>query len=105
MMAMAGLDLAVGNYGQPVRLYHNDNGMLTPSAVWSSAEADNTNSIAWGDYDGDGKLDLAVGNNGQPIRLYRNDSSTLMPGAVWSSIETDNTYCLAWGDYDGDGRA
>ena len=34
--------------------------------AWSSAETDNTTSIAWGDYDGDGDLDLAVGNYGQP---------------------------------------
>ena len=97
------LDLAVGNYGQPIRLYHNDNGTLTPSAVWSSAEANNTYAVAWGDYDGDGDLDLGVGNWSQPTRIYRNDSGTLTRNAVWSSVEANNTKSVAWGDYDGDG--
>ena len=32
------------------------------TVAWSSNETDNTYAVAWGDYDGDGKLDLAVGN-------------------------------------------
>ena len=97
------LDLAVGNSGRPNRLYRNDSGALTPSAVWSSTESDPTHSVAWGDYDGDGDLDLAAGNYGQPNRLYRNDGGTLTRSAVWSSTEADYTSSIAWGDYDGDG--
>ncbi len=100
------LDLAVGNGfidNQPNRLYRNDNGILTPSAVWSSTESDKTYSIAWGDYDNDGDLDLAAGNSSQPNRLYRNDNGILTLSAVWSSTESDNTYSIAWGDYDNDG--
>ncbi len=104
------LDLVVGNagnWGQPNRLYRNDGGTLVPAAVWSSAEADITNSVAWGDFDGDGDLDLAVGNGGfeggQPNRLYRNEAGVLAQSAVWSSVETDNTASVAWGDYDDDG--
>ena len=109
------LDLAVGNnstgtgHGEPNRLYRNDGGVLTDSAVWSSAETDNTNSVAWGDYDGDSDLDLAVGNGypGQRNRLYRNDGiapdGTPIFNLAWSSVESENTYSVAWGDYDGDG--
>ncbi len=97
------LDLAVGNDGQPNRVYRNDQGTLTTEAAWSSIDADNTRSVAWGDYNGDGFLDLAVGNYGQPNRLYRNDGGTLTDSAVWSSDETDYTTSVAWGDFNGDG--
>ncbi|CAG0931280.1 hypothetical protein TFLX_02063 [Thermoflexales bacterium] len=104
-------DLAVGNWVTPNRVYRNDNGMLTASAVWASSENDTTTSVAWGDYDGDGDLDLAVGNGttngggipGTPNRLYRNDGGTLTTSAVWTSPEADNTQSVAWGDVDGDG--
>ena len=103
------LDLAAGNgelafaAGQPNRLYRNDGGVLTASATWSSAEADITYSMAWGDYDGDGDLDLAAGNDDQLDRLYRNDHGELTASATWSSVESDDTISVAWGDYDGDG--
>jgi hypothetical protein len=102
------LDLAVGNgFGQVNRLYRNDGGTLTGSAVRASAEADATTSLAWGDADGDGDLDLAAGNLGSPIRLYRNDAGMLTTSAVWASPEgasfTPLVRSVAWGDADGDG--
>ncbi len=108
------LDLVVGNWAdstggtpdsQPNRLYRNDGGMLTESAVWSSDEEDLTNSVAWGDWDNDGDLDLAVGNGnlsgGQANRLYCNQAGIL--SVCWSSDESDETISLTWGDYDDDG--
>jgi subtilisin-like proprotein convertase family protein len=113
------LDLAVGNgqhyddncscyVNEPNRLYRNDNGVLTLAAVWSSAESDNTTSIAWGDVDGDGDLDLAVGNSGSPNLIYRNDTpaKVLTPTftLAWTAPLTDTTTSFAWGDVDGDGH-
>ncbi len=97
------LDLAVGNDAQPNRLYRNDGGTLTTSAVWASVEASYTAGVAWGDLDGDGDLDLAVGNSYGPNRLYRNDGGALTASAAWSSAQSDTTYGIAWGDVDGDG--
>lgn len=97
------LDLAVGNYGQPNRLYRNDKGTLTADPVWSSSESDATLDLAWGDVDADGDLDLVVANNLQPIRLYRNDHGTLSNSAAWSSIDGNYSWNVAWGDVDNDG--
>lgn len=94
-------DLAVGNWGQPLRVYRNDGGGAL-TLIWSSAESDNTTSLAWGDYDNDGWLDLAVGNRGQPNRIYRNNGAGTFTLA-WSTTETDNTTSLAWADWDDDG--
>ena len=69
------LDLAAGNpYGQANRVYENDglgqSNSLT--SVWISAETDNTASLAWGDWDGDGDLDLAAVSGVGADRVYEN---------------------------------
>ena len=68
------LDLAAGNDNSATRVYSNDGlgqpGSLT--AAWASADTDNTFSVAWGDWDGDGDLDLAAGNHQYPNLVYEN---------------------------------
>ena len=70
--------------------------------VWTAAEFSTSRGIAWGDYNGDGRLDLAVGNSqGRPNYVYENNGDTWE--LVWTSAETSPTFAMAWLDYDADG--
>ena len=109
------IDLTTGNINQPTRLYRNctnqtlNDGcdgsavILTNNAVWSSNEAINLRTIAWGDVDRDKDIDLITGGIDEPLRLYRNNNGILTGNADWSSVQNDDTISVSWGDYDGDG--
>jgi len=88
------------------KVYHNDgNGVFNEVAAGLTAVSDS--SVAWGDYDNDGRLDiLAAGANavGSPITtLYHNAGN-----GVFTEISTTlagvSSASVAWGDYDNDGR-
>jgi len=111
----ARLELGAGteNGGRELRIVVTDADAAYPitvdplltTAVWSSSESDDTEGVAWGDWDGDGDLDLAAGNAFLPDRVYENDGlgqpSSLI--SIWASAATEDTYSVAWGDWDGDG--
>jgi hypothetical protein len=97
------LDLAVGKTLGPDRVYEND-GLGLPTSLtsaWTSADSDDTYSVAWGDWDGDGDLELAAGNGGQPNRIYLNSGGALT--SSWTSVDSGSHLGIAWGDWDGDG--
>ena len=67
------------------------------------AANDRSESIAFGDADGDGDPDLAIGNWNEPNKIYANNVGGTQWALVWSSDETDLTTDVSWGDVDGDG--
>jgi hypothetical protein len=104
-LAMTGLTTA----GVPTtRIYRNDGGVFT--ALTNNMLGVFAGSVAWGDYDGDGKLDLLVtgvtvaGPGGvAATRLYHNDGN-----GVFTSVAHPFPNCysgaVAWGDYNNDGK-
>jgi len=112
------LDLAVGNWKEPNQVYENDGAgnFFPPIALEPEEDAMDTESIAWGDMDGDGDLDLVVGNGAifdiyqnkigaQPNQVYENDGTGnfFPPIALESEEDAMDTQSIAWGDMDGDG--
>ena len=95
--------------GSPIsQVYHNNgNGSFTlnTNAVLPGVYY---GSVAWGDYDNDGRLDILLtgqpGSGGGISQVYHNDgggnfslnTNAVLPGVVDGSV--------AWGDYDNDGR-
>ena len=111
------LDLALGGHNPTTGLnstyvYHNNNGNGTFTDINAGLPASyNFDSIAWGDYDNDGRLDLLIcsgsysGQHDNIAKVYRNNGDntfTDISGNLWTG--TGNTLCAFWGDYDNDGR-
>ncbi|PJA17035.1 MAG: hypothetical protein COX66_05895 [Elusimicrobia bacterium CG_4_10_14_0_2_um_filter_63_34] len=77
------------------------NSATAEAVVRVFAQADRSNGVAWGDFDGDGDMDYVVANNNAHERLYTNNGSGVF---TESSIDaTAEGRGVAVADYDRDG--
>lgn len=113
-------DIIVANQGATsISVFRNTssvNGSISFAPKFDLATPQNSNpvanswpeSVATGDFNGDGKLDIAVADNNSPgfISIFANNST---PGNLVFSTRQDfttgnNPYSIATGDLNGDGK-
>lgn len=108
------LDLAVSLKGGEVRLYRNDNGVLTNigAAVGLPTSGKEIRGLSWGDYDGDGYLDLLGGSNVMPPEpnrsfVWKNEGGKRfveVAEKIGLTIPDRISRQANWVDYDNDGQ-
>jgi hypothetical protein len=97
--------------GRVSKIYRNNgNGSFSEDTTAGSVlAAVNAGSVAWGDYNRDGRPDIVLtglGNSGMVAKIYKNNGNgtfsenTLGEGALNRLRNTS----VAWGDYNSDGR-
>jgi enediyne biosynthesis protein E4 len=100
-------DLFVVGFGEPNRLFLNDDGRFTEAGA--AAGVDDPGGEAMGasfaDYDGDGDLDLHVTRRGSN-RLFRNRGDGTFDEVAAAAGIDDPSWSTgaAWGDFDRDGH-
>ena len=101
-------DLAVANYGDNTVtvLLGNGSGGFTAAAGNPFATGNGPNSLAAGDFNGDGRPDLAVANSGDDTVtiLLGNGSGGFTAAAGGPFAAGSGSSFLAAGDFNGDGR-
>lgn len=93
-----------------VKIYMNNNGTLSSTPSWISADSMYNFSCALGDADNDGYLDLAVacGENytlhPDQMRIYKNINGTFQTLPYWKSLNSTYAYDVDWADINKDGK-
>jgi hypothetical protein len=99
------IQYAAGN-GAKTRIYHN-NGNGTYTDIQAGLDSVYGGSIAWGDYDNDGKLDLIyMGGNSSNTAvtiLYHNDGNGVFTKNTNTAFQGSQFGTVAWVDFNNDG--
>ncbi|UCD75242.1 MAG: VCBS repeat-containing protein [Phycisphaerales bacterium] len=89
---------------RPIYVFPNNDGVLSTTPSWQSAELSIQNFLAFADMDGDGWEDLAVSKwSNFESGVYRNLNGTLQTTPVWTTGDDDSDKGVAWADVDGNG--
>jgi hypothetical protein len=103
-IALTGLSSTSGSYNPITRIYRNGgNGTFTD--INTALGAYFAGTVAWADYNRDGKLDLAVsGRDGsEKSAIYRNDGNGMFAD-IGAGLYGVMYGASAWGDYNRDGN-
>jgi hypothetical protein len=102
------LDLVFANEGYPNYVYQNNNGVISTTPIWQSADASTqANSLFTGDVNNDGYLDLAISDNNQlggtgRFKIYLNNNGMLNTTPFWTSTFSGYGSGILLADIDND---
>jgi hypothetical protein len=93
------------------KIYKNDDGVFTEDATADAGlPGVYHGSVAWGDYNADGKPDILVtGNNGSDVspapisKIFKNDGDGTFSEVTGANLTPVYYSSVAWGDYNNDG--
>jgi hypothetical protein len=90
------------SYQNVSKIFRNngDNSFIEQTSI--SLTGVNNSSVAWGDYDNDGKLDILLTGSGV-AKIYRNSGNNIFSEQTGISLKGVNYSSVTWGDYDNDG--
>ena len=103
------IDVATANEGvspdpyRPIYIYQNTGDGLPMVPTWESADEMITETLDWGDMDGDGWYELAASKwSGFESGVYGNNEGEITAYPIWATDSTGSQKGIGWADVDDD---